>query len=103
MSTNELSTSSSHTGAWITFALSLLYTFSPIDILPDVIPVVGWVDDLVIAATGTLNLIQKTCQESMSWLSGIAKMLKWVTIILGGIAVLILALLGTAIYSLVSK
>lgn len=103
MSTTSLSTSSSHIGAWVSFAISLLYTFSPIDIIPDVIPVVGWLDDLVIGATGTLNLIQQTCKESMGWLSAIAKMLKWVTIILGGIAVLVIALLGTAVYALFTK
>lgn len=103
MGTSSVTTSSSHVGAWVSFVLSMVYMFSPIDILPDVIPVVGWLDDFVIAATGTLNLVQRTCQESMSWLSSIAKMLKWVVIILGGILVLIIALLGTAIYSLVSK
>ena len=103
MSTEVLQKSSSHVGAWIAFIISILYTVSQIDILPDVIPVVGWVDDLVIAATGTLNLIQKTCSETMSSLASIAKFLKWVTIILGGIAIIVLALLGTAIYALVTK
>jgi uncharacterized membrane protein YkvA (DUF1232 family) len=28
--------------------LALLYIFSPIDLIPDVIPVVGWVDDLAV-------------------------------------------------------
>lgn len=103
MSTTAISKSSSHVGAWVSFAICMLYTFSPIDIIPDVIPVVGWLDDLVIAATGTLNLIQQTCKESMTWLSTIAKMLKWAVIILGGIAVLIIALLGTAIYAIFAK
>lgn len=100
---NTITQNRSHIGAWIGFAVSLLYTFSPIDILPDVVPVVGWIDDLVIAATGTLNLVQKTCQDSMTWLSKMAKMLKWATLILGGILILVLALLGTAIYSIFSK
>lgn len=29
-------------------ALIALYVFSPIDIVPDVLPVIGWVDDLVL-------------------------------------------------------
>lgn len=27
-------------------ALSLLYVVSPVDVIPDIIPVVGWLDDL---------------------------------------------------------
>jgi uncharacterized membrane protein YkvA (DUF1232 family) len=35
---------------FITFILilSLLYILSPIDLIPDVIPVVGWADDMAI-------------------------------------------------------
>ena len=32
---------------WGGTALSALYIVSPIDVLPDVIPVIGWADDLV--------------------------------------------------------
>lgn len=28
--------------------LALLYIISPIDLIPDVIPVVGWIDDVVV-------------------------------------------------------
>jgi uncharacterized membrane protein YkvA (DUF1232 family) len=36
---------------FVTFILimALLYILSPIDPIPDVIPVVGWVDDAVVA------------------------------------------------------
>ena len=42
----------SHRIAMLALALAwggfqLLYTLSPIDLLPDVIPVLGWLDDLV--------------------------------------------------------
>lgn len=29
--------------------LALLYVLSPLDILPDIVPVVGWADDLIVA------------------------------------------------------
>lgn len=29
--------------------LAVLYVLSPLDLLPDIIPVVGWVDDLIVA------------------------------------------------------
>jgi uncharacterized membrane protein YkvA (DUF1232 family) len=38
----------------------LAYLFSPIDLAPDFIPVIGWIDDIVIAWLGTIlikNLI----------------------------------------------
>jgi uncharacterized membrane protein YkvA (DUF1232 family) len=37
---------------FVTFILivALLYILSPIDLVPDVIPVVGWADDLVVGA-----------------------------------------------------
>lgn len=31
--------------------LALLYIISPIDLVPDVIPVVGWADDLAVVVT----------------------------------------------------
>lgn len=33
----------------VILVLALLYIISPIDLIPDVIPVVGWIDDLVVA------------------------------------------------------
>lgn len=78
--------------------LAVLYDISPVDIIPD-IPVVGWVDDFFITATATLNLIQQHTTESMQWLSSIAKTLKWITIALGVIVVLLVALFASLIVS----
>lgn len=38
------------TGIWskITAALAIIYLLSPIDLIPDVIPFFGWLDDLVL-------------------------------------------------------
>ena len=78
--------------------LAVLYDISPVDVIPD-IPVVGWVDDFFIAATAGLNLIQQYTSESMQWLSTIAKTLKWLTIILGVIVVLLVAIFASMIVS----
>lgn len=78
--------------------LAVLYDISPVDIIPD-IPVVGWVDDFFITATAGLNLIQQYTSESMQWLSTIAKTLKWMTIVLGAIVVLLVAIFASLIVS----
>lgn len=78
--------------------LAVLYDISPVDVIPD-IPVVGWVDDFFITATAGLNLIQQYTSESMQWLSTIAKTLKWLTIILGVIVVLLVANFASMIVS----
>ena len=78
--------------------LAVLYDISPVDVIPD-IPVVRWVDVFFITATAGLNLIQQYTSESMQWLSTIAKTLKWLTIILGVIVVLLVAIFASMIVS----
>ena len=92
----------SHVGAWIGAVLAVLYMVSPVDILPDVIPVAGWVDDLLITVTGGLNLIQSYAEESNKTLASILATVKWIVIILGVIAIAIIALLVFVIYKVVA-
>jgi len=33
---------------WFVLVLSLLYIISPVDLIPDLIPVVGWADDVAV-------------------------------------------------------
>lgn len=33
---------------WIVLILALIYILSPIDVIPDPIPVAGWVDDVAV-------------------------------------------------------
>ena len=85
----------------IWMAAALLYDVSTLDVIPDV-PVIGWIDDLFITATATLNLIQKAAEDSVPWLAQIAKNLKWITVILGIIAILLVVLCGTLIVKMFS-
>lgn len=89
----------STTGPWIIMALCLLYGISPVDIIPD-IPVVGQIDDLIILASGGLNLAQRYMERADSSLTTIVKVTKWIVIGLGAIVILLLALFAVAIVSL---
>ena len=66
----------STTGAWVLMVLCLLYGVSPVDIIPD-IPVVGQIDDLIILASGGLNLVQRYMERADSSLTTVVKVVKW--------------------------
>jgi uncharacterized membrane protein YkvA (DUF1232 family) len=45
---------------WVVMGASLIYLISPIDFSPDLIPIVGWIDDGVVAtllATGITQVL----------------------------------------------
>ena len=84
----------SHIREWIWTILSIVYIFSPLDILPDV-PVVGWLDDFFIVATAVLNLIQGYTEDNNQSLSRL--------IVLGVICIVLVLLLGALIVKLLSS
>ena len=86
-------------GPWVLMVLCLLYGISPVDIIPDV-PIVGQIDDLIILASGTLNLTQRYLERADSSLTTIVKVTKWIVIALGAIVIILLALFAVAIVSL---
>lgn len=51
---------------WLLVAGSLMYLLSPIDISPDFLPIIGWIDDGVVATL----LVAELSQILMSVLSG---------------------------------
>ncbi len=79
------------------FALAILYVLSPIDIVPD-IPVIGYVDDLIITTIATLNLLQKWIKNSSRILAGLLGLMKWLVIFIGIIAV---SLVGLVVWGVV--
>lgn len=83
--------------------MSLLYTVSPIDLAPDAIPVVGWIDDIGFLVTATMNAVQQFTKDQNSAMVKILKYAKWFMVIAVVIAALLLGGLIAAIVALVVK
>ena len=83
--------------------MSLLYTVSPIDLAPDAIPVVGWLDDVGFLLTATMNAVQQFAKDQNSAMVKILKYAKWFMVIAVVIAALLLGGLIAAIVALVVK
>ncbi len=88
---------------WIPLILALIYIVSPIDLVPDFIPVVGWLEDALFMVVGGLNGIQNGILETNSSLRGLIKFLKWGILIVGGIAVLIVVLLAVLVFKVATN
>lgn len=57
---------------WLTIStliFILLYILNPLDIVPDFIPVVGYVDDVTVLALG-LSFVQKDLRKYLDWKYG---------------------------------
>lgn len=100
MSNNQMDNNTNKIPPIILAILGVLYGVSPVDILPDVVPVGGWIDDIVITGGGLLNLAQAYTQDTNKSLAKIIGLAKWLILILGGILIVVLGLLGVAIYKL---
>jgi uncharacterized membrane protein YkvA (DUF1232 family) len=83
--------------------MSLLYTVSPIDLAPDAIPVVGWLDDVGFLLTATMNAVQQFAKDQNSAMVKILKYAKWFMVIAVVIAALLLGGLIAAIVALIVK
>lgn len=81
-------------------ALSLLYTISPIDLVPDAIPVAGWVEDGVFMLGAILNLVQHYNSDSKKGLISILKILKWIAIAIGVLIILIFGVMSLLVYNI---
>ena len=83
--------------------MSLLYTVSPIDLAPDAIPVIGWLDDVGFLLTATMNAVQQFAKDQNSAMVKILKYAKWFMVIAVVIAALLLGGLIAAIVALIVK
>jgi uncharacterized membrane protein YkvA (DUF1232 family) len=92
--------------AIIGLSLIFLYIISPIDMVPDVVPFAGWLDDLLIIPLGLLivrkitpgfKIVEKRNQAEKS----VKRLLLWVTVGLIGLVLLWLTCLGLVIYFIV--
>ena len=45
-------------GKIILFFLAILYIASPIDFIPDFIPGIGWIDDIIVGLIGVLPMFR---------------------------------------------
>lgn len=80
--------------------MSLLYTVSPIDAIPDAVPVVGWLDDVGLLLTATMNAVQQFAKNQDSSMVKILKYAKWFLVLFTIIAVLLLGGLIAAFIAL---
>ena len=103
----EHSSNGSNSPLWKTLSvvwvcLALFYGISPVDISPDAIPFLGWIDDFGIAAPALLNLIQNFLQDPDSRTAKIVRTLKWIALIfcacifvtVGGIFLIVVTLVS---------
>ena len=88
---------------WIPLILALIYTISPVDLVPDFIPIVGWFEDALFVIVGGLNGIQNGILDANSSLRTLIKFVKWGILIIGGIAILIVVLLVVLVFKTLTK
>ena len=92
--------------AIIGLSLIFLYVISPIDVIPDVIPLAGWLDDLLIIPLG-LFIIRKITpgfeivEKRNHAEKKVRRILLWITLGLVGLVLLWLACLGLVIFLIV--
>lgn len=82
---------------------AVLYDLSPIDAVPDAIPIFGWLDDVGFTLMAALNAYQHFSKDQSAMVVRLAKYVKWMMvafIVLAGVAV---GGLVTAIIALVTR
>jgi len=83
--------------------MALAYDLSPIDAVPDTIPVLGWLDDLGVTVMAALNLYQQFAANQDAILVKLAKYIKWMLVALVVIAGVAIGGLITLIVHLVTQ
>ena len=69
---------------------ALAYDLSPIDAVPDALPVLGWLDDFGFTTMAALNLYQQFAKDQGALAVRLAKYVKWMLValvVIAGVAV----------------
>ena len=82
---------------------ALAYDLSPIDAVPDALPVFGWLDDFGFTAMAALNLYQQFAKDQGALAVRLAKYVKWMLVALVVIAGVAVGGLIAAIIALVTR
>ena len=88
---------------WIPLILAVIYTVSPVDLVPDVLPIIGWFEDALFVLVGLLNGVQNGVVDANSSISKIIKYIKWGLFIIGGIGILIVVLLAVLVFKVAAN
>jgi uncharacterized membrane protein YkvA (DUF1232 family) len=70
--------------------IAIVYDLSPIDAVPDTIPLFGWLDDVGFTLMAALNAYQQFSKDQSASIVRLAKYVKWMmvaSIVFAGIAV----------------
>ncbi|EIM72033.1 hypothetical protein A3SI_20067 [Nitritalea halalkaliphila LW7] len=82
--------------------LSLLYIVSPIDFIPDFIPIAGWMDDMGAAVIGISTALGSFTSMADTRLGALMRYAKWIMIAVFVGLGLIVVLLGVLVFKLFS-
>lgn len=78
--------------------LALAYDVSPVDLSPDALPVIGWLDDAGFTVIALMNLVQNFIANQNSAMVKVLRYSKWIFVILMVVAgVVFLGLIATII------
>ncbi|MEI0531318.1 DUF1232 domain-containing protein [Brachyspira pilosicoli] len=88
---------------WIPLILAVIYTVSPVDLVPDTLPIAGWLEDILFLIVGGLNGIENGVLDDSSSVKKIIKFLKWGLLIIGIIGILIIILLVVLVFKVATN
>ncbi|MBW5396768.1 DUF1232 domain-containing protein [Brachyspira pilosicoli] len=89
--------------AWLPLILAVIYTISPVDLVPDTLPIAGWLEDILFLIVGGLNGIENGVLDDNSSVKKIIKFLKWGLLIVGIIGILIIILLAVLVFKVATN
>lgn len=81
--------------------LALAYDVSPVDLSPDALPVIGWLDDAGFTVIALMNLVQNFIANQNSAMVKVLRYSKWIFVILMVVAGVVFLGLIAAIIALI--